>query len=364
MPSAPGLTHAIVKSLRRFESEDLLVLIIALSGLWITIDKLHAWLAHAAGGTLAPPFGLLYLPLALLLTGVWLVWGYETRVQLEHRWPLLWRLLRGVTKWATHSIPEAIFEFFQEDKGELGEVRYPLTLTFPATLKDKIDAHRIARQRWHGETPSLFADLEWHFRNPNTMAIVRDARNTAVGYFDFAPVTPAFVDQLRHGMLDEFDLADHMLADDDSGSSLRAARYVYVAGLASIKPDSPWEETRIGAFLHWSMARLLCQAVFSFDDTRLVTFVAVAFGPGARFCRRAGMVETGSVVLDGDPAHKPHGLYEITMSLGGALLTSMRLQHILTDEYPGGLYVDTLRSTPSKQIYVLDRRASRHDGHR
>lgn len=354
------MPHAIVKSLRRFEAEDVLVLIIALSGLWIAVDKLHVWLAHAAGEALTPPFAQLYLPLALLFAGVWLVWGYEARVQLAHRWPLLWRLLRDVTKWATHSIPEAIFEFFQEDKGELGEVCYPLTLTFPATLKDKIDAHRIARQRWHGETPSLFADLEWHFRNPNTMAIVRDAHKAAVGYFDFAPVTPAFVEQLRNGTLNEFDLADHMLADDTSGSSLRTARYIYVAGLASIKPDSPWEETQIGAFLHWSLARLLCQAVFSLDDTRQVTFVAAAFGPGERFCRRAGMREAGAVIVDGDPSGKPHTLFEITMSLGGALLMSMRLQHILSGEYPGGLFVDTLGSTPTRQIYVLDRRATRH----
>lgn len=254
MSSASGLTHAVVKSLRRFESEDVLVLIIALSGLWMVTDKLHAWLLHAAGEALTPPFAQLYLPLALLLTCLWLVWGYKVRMQLEHRWPLLWRVLRGVTKWATHSIPEAIFEFFESgDKTEPGEVRYPLTMSFPATLKDKIDAHRIARQRWHGETPSLFADLEWHWRNPNTMAIVRDARMAAVGYFDFAPVTPAFIEQLRHGKLNEFDLADHMLTDDTSGSSLRTARYIYVAGLASIKPESPWEEPRSAPFCtgHW-----------------------------------------------------------------------------------------------------------------
>lgn len=96
------------------------------------------------------------------------------------------------------------------------------------------------------------------------------------------------------------------------------------------------------------------------DDTRQVTFVAVSFGPGARFCRRAGMTETGSVVVDGDLSSRPHTLFEITMSLGAALLTSMRLQHILSGEYPGGLFVDTLGSTPTRQIYVLDRRSTRH----
>jgi len=355
-----GPPRSIRQPLRRLEGEDFLVLILLQSALWIGVSKLVRYLPVWLGPAWTLSFASVYLPLAGLLLSVWLFWGRSIRLRLEHRWPLPWKLTESVIKFLTHSLPEAIFEFFQRKTGARSpSFRYPLTLTFPASLKDKAHANRIARMRWEGDTPSLFADLEWHFRNPNTMAIVRDGMGIAVGYFDFAPVTPDYLALLRAGSLNEYDLADYMLPDDSGCASLRAASVIYVAGLASIRPESPWEEIQIGAFLHWSLARLLMKCVFAPDDDREVTFVAAAFGPGEKFCERAGMRKTGDVRIVGDPTKKPYPVFELTLTLRAAIATSARLRQVLDDEYPRGLSVNTMSSTPTRQVYTLDRRARR-----
>lgn len=360
------LPHIVRRALRRIEREDVLVLIIALGITWYATEYLQGlvatwhpmvsaswWLPHAAS--------------ALVVSSLWLVWGHRLRVLLEHRWPKAWNSITVVTEFMTHTTPELLYKLlFSSEARPPPRVRYPVTMTFPATLRDKLEANRIARSEWSGDTPNIFADVEWHLRNPNTMGIARDRKGIAVGYFDFAPVGKDFLQQLRAGTVNEFDLAEVILPDDHSCSSLRRAEVIYVAGIVSRAFKSTWDRQKIGAFLHWSMARILSEAVFGADETRRVLFVAVAYGgddsDGAKFCERANMTKVGHVVVDGDPRGEKHTWYELETSLYELKRGNARLRRILKDESGSRLEVDVRESTLTKQVYVLHKAGSEGRG--
>jgi hypothetical protein len=349
--------RSIRRALRRLEREDILLLILALAAAWYATEfllrSLPAWLAGLVTRT---PQWTVHAVFSLLVISTWLATGRRFRLAVKRRWPKVWNSGTTVTEFLTHSISELIYKLLANpDSSAPRRVRFPLTMTFPASLRDKLEANRIARTEWSADTPNLFADIEWHLRNPNTMGIARDDDGTSVGYFDFAPVSPELLDQLRSGTINEFDLADLILQDDHSCASLRRAEVIYVAGIVS-RFKGARARQEVGAFLHWSMARVLAEAVFTRNDDRRVRFVAVAYGgddsDGSIFCERARMTKMGHVVIEGDPSGEKHTWYELETSLAELRQKNRRLERIMKGRL-GHLMVDTRESTLTKQVYVL-----------
>lgn len=360
-----NLVRFVRHALRRIGREDFVMLALVLGAGWSATEGLFQLLAASHRMVPLPSRWLVHAISALAVVMLWLAWGRSVRLSLEHHWPMAWSSIEAVAEFLIHTPLELGYKLlFSREAHAPTRVRYPLTVTFPATLRDKREANRIARSEWGGDTPNLFADFEWHRRNPNTMGIARDGVGAAVGYFDFAPVSKELLKQLRAGTVNEFDLADLIVPDDDSCSSLRRAEVVYVAGIVTHPFKSTWDKQKIGAFLHWSMARILCEAVFAQDEARRVLFVAVAYGgddsDGARFCDRVKMTKVGHVVVDGDPTAEKHTWYELETSLADLKRSNVRLRRILKGEYGQGLHVDVRQSTLTKQIYVLNKTNGQH----
>jgi hypothetical protein len=225
-------------------------------------------------------------------------------------------------------------------------------------LLDKIHANRIAKEIWEHDTPNLSTELEWHLRNPNTLAIVRDANNAAVGYFDFVPVKPSFIDDLlTKKKLNEYDLVEQMVPSDFTGLSLRTAEIIYIAGIGAAKLRGVWEQTVVRAFLSFALAKIVAEATLGHDCKRRVKFVAVAYdgdsGDGLDLCLKAHMHPMGDFIIDGDPDSIPHPWFLREYSLEEARAEPGRLGAALSG-------VDTRlhlsdHSTQTRRIYRLER---------
>ena len=348
-------TQKVLRELRRIEYDDVIILIVALAITWKALEIVHSFitprLLHTLSVTL---FTLLASPVFFVVIVVWLFFSVRIRRHIGHRWPRFSRIIGVLVLTAVHSVLKSIVSVLSQilKRPPLKRVTYPLTLTYPASLRDKLAANAIAKDRWGSDTPNTFSQLEWHIRNPNTLAVVRDANNAVLGYFDFLPVKSSFLSELQSGILNEFDVAEQMHAGGKDGLSIRNAEVIYIAGIASARLPNHSDEKMVGALLIYSLVKVICKAVFSENDKRKVTFVAVAYGDdageGLKLCEKAKLIQQQTkIAIEGDLDRRQHAWFLREYSLREAQREAYRTKRRLR-----GL---SDHSTPTKQRYQFDK---------
>jgi len=348
------LKKKLFRGLRRVEAEDFFTLLF----FWL--------LALALASAIVPTiFGgfkwAIYFAVTLIVAYLWATYSYRFRKKFPSNLEWLWKFARRILGFGIHNIVEPILEssFDSMKVSPTPTIKFPLKLTYPGTFQDKYQANRLAKRIWGSNTTNLFTEYEWHLKNPNTLAIIHDSNNSPIAYFDFCPVEPSFLKQIKAGRLDEYDLVEHLIEGNASGSNLRSAKSIYVAGLmrrAEIENDV--DRSIVGAFTSYGLVEVITKAVFGdVAPDRKVHLLTVAFGDddsnGARLSRMASLTKRGVVRVDGDPRKELHGWYAGDFTRLECEKVSRQLGAALRKYHKGLKVIDA--STATQIIFVLEK---------
>ena len=227
------------KLFSRFESEDLIMLISLLGMTCVLFDYTLTgifgpsitilWLFGPDSSPLVPANYVLPLRafigiIDLLIAAGYTFYGPPFRRFLARESPAAWKF---ISRFVKHFDPTTwiglLAQVRQRQKPFATDIKLPLSASFPSTLDDKKVANMLYKE-WHGnETPKYSIIEDWHEKNPLTEGLVRDVNNNYVGFFDFFPVNVSFVEELKTGIINEFELRKHLLPDSGNGDSFLSA---------------------------------------------------------------------------------------------------------------------------------------------